>query len=126
MDHERDELRDRRRSRLSPAGREFLAELERAADALEPPSEETMARADALPPSDREEIASIFGAMAQEAAERQRENMNNAAVAASAREAILEAQERERDAGRPVDPNMTLGDALEILGRRFTRDLNNP
>ena len=35
----------------------------------------------------------------------------------SAWETVREAQERERDAGRPVDPNMTLGDALEILGR---------
>ncbi len=117
MDHDRDDLEKWRRSKLSPEGRELLAELERAADALVPPLEETLARAATLSPSDREEITAIFGAMAQEFAELQRENMRNAAFAASAAGAIREAQERERAAGRPVDPGMTLGDALEILGR---------
>ena len=56
--------------------------------------------------------------MAQEFAQKQREASRNAATAASAHEAILEAQERERAAGRPADPDMTLAaDALEILGR---------
>ena len=50
-------------------------------------------------------------------AERQRESRQRAALAASAAEAIREAQERERAAGRPVDPDTTLGDALEIPGR---------
>jgi hypothetical protein len=40
-----------------------------------------------------------------------------AQVAASFMQIIQESQERERAAGRPVDPDMTLGDALEILGR---------
>ena len=40
-----------------------------------------------------------------------------AAQAASFMEIIQEAQELERAAGRPVDPNMTVGGALEILGR---------
>ena len=38
-------------------------------------------------------------------------------MAVGAAEAIREAQERERVAGRPVDPDMTVGDALGILGR---------
>ena len=54
--------------------------------------------------------------MAQEFAERQRENMRGAALAQSAADAIREAQERGRAAGRP-GANMTVGDALEILGR---------
>lgn len=70
-----------------------------------------------LPPEEGEEVAAIFGVMAQGFAERQRENMRGAALAASAADAIREAQERERAAGRPVDPNMTLGDTLEILSR---------
>lgn len=117
VEHERDELRAQHHSRLSSAGRELLAGLKRVADSLEPPSEETLARAATLPPSDREEIAAIFGAMAQEFAKRQRENMRNAAFAASAADVIREAQERQRAAGRPVNSYMTLGDALEILGR---------
>lgn len=82
-----------------------------------PPSEEVLARVDNLPPSDREEIAAIFGAIAQSFAERQREAMHSAVFALTAVDVIRESQERERAAGRPVDPNVTLGDALEILGR---------
>ena len=80
MEHERDELRERPQSRLSPAGGgEFLDELERLEEALEA--------------------------------------SRSAARAGSFMEIIQEAQERERAAGRPVDPNMTVGAALEILGR---------
>lgn len=117
MDHDRDELRKRRRSRLSPAGREMLDEMQRLEETLELPSDEMLGYIAALPPSDRAEISAIFGGMAQEYAKRQRENMRNAAQAASFKEIILEAQERERVAGRPVDPHMTVRDALEILGR---------
>lgn len=116
MGNERDDLR-RRRSRLSLAAQEILAELVRSAEAFEPPSEGVRARIEALPPSERKHIVAIFGEMALNVAERQRENMRGAALAASAAEAIREAQERERAAGRPADPGMTLGDALEILGR---------
>ena len=116
MGHERDDPR-RRRSRLSPAGQELLVELERAAEAFEPPPEETLFRVGSLPSSEREEVAAIFGTMAREFAEHQRENMQNAAFAATAADAIREAQERDRAAGRGVDPNTKLGDALGILGR---------
>ncbi len=74
-------------------------------------------RIQTLPPKDGEEIAAIVGAMAQDFEERRRENLRNARLAMSAAEAIREAQERQRAAGKPVDPDMTLGDALEILGR---------
>lgn len=70
MNYERDESKERRRSRLSPAGRELLAHLEHAAEALEPPSEETLRCAGFLPSSDRGDIAAIFGVVAQEMAER--------------------------------------------------------
>ena len=105
------------RSRLSPAGRELLDELERSSEAFEAPSEEVRARIEALHPSERKELVSVFGAMAMDMAERQRENICNARLAASTVEIIREAQERERAAGRPVDLDMTLGDALEILGQ---------
>ena len=114
--HERDDLR-RRRSRLSPAAQELLAELERSAEVFEPPSEGVRARIEALPTSERKYVVAVFGEMALNMAERQSENRQRAALAASSAEAIREAQERERAARRPVDPNMTLGDALEILGR---------
>lgn len=116
-DHERNEIRERRRSRLSPAGAEVLDELERLEEALEPPSEKMLARIARLPSSDRAEIAAIFGGMSEKLAKRQRENMQAAAQLASFEEAILEAQERQRAAGMPVDQNMIVGDALEILGR---------
>lgn len=102
---------------LSPAGKELLVELERLEDTLEPPSEEMLGRIAILPPSDRAEIVASFSAMSQEFAVRQQENIRGAAQTASFKEIILEAQERERAAGRAVDPNMTVGDALEILGR---------
>ena len=117
MSHEHDEPMERRRARLSPEGKELLDELERSSEAFEPPSEKVRARIEALPPSEREELVAIFGAMALDMAERQRENRQRAALAASAAEAIREAQERQRAAGSLVDPDMTLGDALEILGR---------
>ena len=113
LNPERDESIERRRTRLSPEGRELLEELERASEA----SEEARARIEALPPSERKEIVAIFGAMALDVAERQRENILNVHLATSSAQIIREAQGRERAAGRPVDPDMTLGDALEILGR---------
>ena len=117
MDHERDESRERRRARLSQAGREILDKLERSSEASEAPSQEVLSRLEVLPPSERKEIVAMFGAMAMDMAERQRENRQRAVFAASSAEAIREAQERQRAAGRPVDPDMTLGDALEILGQ---------
>lgn len=118
MDHERDELLERRRSRLSLAGREILEDAELAMSQPYPPDPaELVERIRALPPEEGEEVAAIFGVMAQGFAERQRENTRKAAQAASFKEIILEAQERERAAGRPVDPHTTVGDALEILGR---------
>lgn len=116
MDHGRDDLRGRRREKLSPAGRDALDALERSSEAFGPPFEEARTRLESLPPPNVEVVA-LFGELALDVADRQREELQRAAFAASAAEAIREAQERERAAGRPVDPDMTLGDALEILGR---------
>ncbi len=118
MDHERDELGERRRRRLSPAGKDLLAELERLEATLEPPSEEMLGRIATLAPEERAEIAAFFGGKAQEIAARQREYLQGAAQAASLLDVLREAEERERAAGRAVDPNMTVGDALKILGRQ--------
>ena len=104
MNRERDEPRERRQARLSPAGGKILDELERSSEALEPPYQEKLARVGALPPSQRKEIAAIFGGTAQEIAKRQRENTSAGAQLASFEGIVQEAQEREKVAGRPVDP----------------------
>ena len=102
-------------SKLSPAGAELLVRLERLERVLGPSSDEMLGRIAVLHPSDRTEISAIFGGMAQEFAERQRENVSKAAQAASFMEITQEA--RERAAGKRMHPNMPVGDALEILGR---------
>ena len=117
MSHEGDQPIERRRTRLSPVGRDVLDALERSSEAFGPPFEEARARLESLPPSERREVVALFGALAPDVADRQQKEVQSGAFAASAAEAIRKAQERERAAGRPVDPNITLGDALEILGR---------
>ena len=117
MDHERDETRERRAARLSPAGRELLAEIERVLEGPNPPDPGPfIERIQALPPNDQAELASIVGGMGRDFGARSEEDREAAEAARQAAEIIRKAQERERAAGRPVDPNMTLGDALEILG----------
>ena len=62
MEHGHDELTEQRRKKqLTPAGRELLEEIERMATSSEPLSEETLARVNALPPSDQAELLSILG-----------------------------------------------------------------
>ncbi len=116
MDHEHDELRERRVARLSPAGRELLAEIERALDGPNPPDPAPfIERIGALPPNDRAEIVAVVGSMSREFGARAAANQEQAAMMGEAAEIIREAQERDRVAGLPVDENMTLGQAIEKL-----------
>jgi DNA-binding PadR family transcriptional regulator len=115
LEHGRDELAEQRRKKeLTPKGRELLEEVERMADSSEPPSEEILARVNALPPSDQAELVSILGGTVARGEERHRRKED---LARSAAETIREAEEQELAAGRPANPHMTLGEALEILGR---------
>ena len=83
MNPERDEQVERCRARLPPEGREVLDELERSSKAFEAPSEEARARIEVLPPSERKEVVAIFGAVALDIAEKQRENRQRAVLATS-------------------------------------------
>ena len=116
MDQEHDELRKRRAARLSPAGRELLAEIERGLDGPNPPDPTPfIERIGALPPNDRAEIVAVVGGMGRGFGARASANQEQAAMMGEAAEIIGEAQERDRAAGLPVDENMTLGEAIEKL-----------
>ena len=115
MEHGQDELAEQRRKKeLTPAGRGLLEEIERMAGSSEPPSEEILARVSALPPSDQAELVSILG---ETVARGEEGHKRGADLARSAAETVREAEERELAAGRPLNPHMTLREALEILGR---------
>ena len=115
MEHGHDELTEQRRKKqLTPASRELLEEIERMATSSEPLSEETLARVNALPPSDQAELLSILGA---KLARRDEQYRRKEDLARSAAETIREAEEQELAAGRQVNSHMTLREALEILGR---------
>jgi hypothetical protein len=122
MDHERDELRERRAARLSPAGRALLAELERALDGPEEPDpDEMIRRIEALPPSDQAEFGAILSGMETEAGAKAEEHRKMEETARQAVEIIRRAQEQDRAAGRPVDENMTVAKALEKLEESGSR-----
>jgi hypothetical protein len=115
LEHGQDELAEQRRKKeLTPAGRGLLEEIERMAGSSEPPSEEILARVSALPPSDQAELVSILG---EKVARGEEGHKRGADLARSAAETVREAEERELAAGRPLNPHMTLREALEILGR---------
>lgn len=116
MDYERDELKAQRAAKLSPAGRELLAEIERALDGPNPPDPTPfIERIGALPPNDRAEIVAVVGGMGREFGARAAASQEQVTMTGEAAEIIREAQERDRVAGLPVDENMTLGQAIEKL-----------
>jgi hypothetical protein len=118
MDHERDELRERRVARLSPAGRELLAEIEGVRGGPQRPDPEEFAeRIGALPPNDRAEIGAILSGMGREAGAKAEEYGKNAAQARLAGEVIDRALELERAEGKDPDEVATVGDALAVLKR---------
>ncbi len=114
---DRDDLEERRRGRLTPAGRQLLDEIERMLDANEdPPFEEIVARIKALPPADQTELFSMFVARGYAAEGRAEAHARKAETWGSASEIIQAARELDRAAGRPANENMTLREALEKLG----------
>ncbi len=116
MGHERDELGERRAARLSPVGQELLAEIERSLEGPQAPNpEEFVERIEALPPNDQAELEAILSGMELEAAARAKEHGEAAEAARQAKQIIAAAQEQDRAAGRPVDENMTVAEALEKL-----------
>ncbi len=118
MEHEHDELRERRAARLSPAGRELLAEMERALDGPEEPDPAEMARRiEALPSSDQAEFGAILAGLELEAGAKAAEHDDKAKQADLALEAFRRAEELERAAGRAMPSGATVGDALAVLER---------
>ena len=118
MEYGRDELAEQRRKKqLTPAGRDLLEKIERAADLCGQSSEEILERMNTLSPSDLAELISILGARVDEEEARTEKHERNADLLRSAAEAIHEAQERELAAGRQASSHLTLREALEILGR---------
>ena len=102
--------------RLTPEGREVLAEIRGAMEADDqgaiPPLVE---RIDGLPPSDRGEILEIV-ALAERGFAAERERLDERAEAAeAARRVLVAAAEKLQVEGRPVDPNMTVEEAYRIL-----------
>ncbi len=117
MDHERDELRERRAARLSPAGRELLAEIEGVRGGSQRPDPEEVAeRIGALPPNDRTEIGAILSGMEREASAKVEEHAKKAAQARLAGKVIDRALELERAEGKAPEV-ATVGDALAVLER---------
>ncbi len=106
----------RRAERLTPAGREVLAEIRAAMEADDrdaiPPLVE---RVGGLPPSDRGEILRLV-ALAERGFAAERARLEKKAEAAKGARRVLEAAaEKLRAEGRPVDPNMTVEEAYGVL-----------
>jgi hypothetical protein len=116
LEHGQDELaKQRRKKRLTPAGRELLEEIEQIVDSSDPLSKEILVRVNALPPSDQAKLVCTLSARAHGAREeghRRHDELTRSAV-----EAIREAHEHELATGRRAKPHLTLREALEILGR---------
>lgn len=111
-----DDMTARRAERLTPAGREVLAEIRAAMEADDrgaiPP---LMERIGGLPPSDRGEILELV-ALAERGFAAERERLDEKAEAAeAARRVLVAAAEKLQAEGRPVDPNMTVEEAYRIL-----------
>jgi hypothetical protein len=108
----------RRAERLSPAGREVLAEIREATaaddhDAI--PS--LLERIRDLPPHEQREIGEILALEAQGYAAEGARLLSVAEAAEEAERVIRAAQEKLRAEGKPVDPHMSVGEAIEILAK---------
>lgn len=108
----------RRTEHLTPAGRDHLAEIHQATDADDhgqiPAIVERMGE---LPPSERDEITELIGLLGRAAQAEASRLASVAEAAEGAQRAILAAQDKLRAEGKSVDPNMTVGEAYEVLGR---------
>ncbi len=107
-----------RRKHLTSAGQELLDDILREMESgivLETKMEEFVSRIGTLPAKDREEVIGIFMSLAYSFGVAVEEADLGQAVARDAIGTIRAAQEKQRAVGKPVDENMTLGEAIEIL-----------
>lgn len=110
------DMTERRAERLTPAGREVLAEIRGAMEADDrgaiPPLVE---RIGGLPPSDRGEILELV-TLAERGFAAERERLEEKGEAAeAARRVLVAAAEKLQAEGHPVDPNMTVEEAYRVL-----------
>jgi hypothetical protein len=113
-----DDLAAKRIERLSPDGQELLAEIRESMAADDQGAIPTLVeRIRGLPPNDQGEILELI-ALAQRGFVAEKARLDNESeTAEAARLTLLAAQEKLRSEGRFVDPNMTVGEAREILER---------
>ena len=110
-----------RMARLSPEARALFIEAERQGEEWEfsaPPDElivDLHQRVAELSPQDRHEFVDLFRAIARDADEEHLRLEAEAVQAEGFAKLIERAQELDRQAGRPVKEDMTLGEALARL-----------
>jgi hypothetical protein len=115
-----DEIADRI-ARLSPEARTLFLEIARRGEETEfkIPSDELVVnlhqRMAALPPQDQREFVDVFRAIARRGHAEGLQLQGEAAQAEGFIKLIERAQELDRQAGRPVKGDMTLGEALARL-----------
>jgi hypothetical protein len=114
-----DDLSARRAERLSPAGQELLDEIRELLDAADNQAAipSLLERIRDLPQGEQREIGEILGLEAQGYAAEGARLQRVAEAAEEAERVIRAAQEKLRAEGKPVDPNMTAGEAIEILAK---------
>ena len=102
--------------RLSPAGREVLAEIRQAMEADDQEAIPALVgRISELPQSDQVELAELIAAV-EYGLEVERTRLEGEAEAVEqAREIFRAAQDKLEAEGRPVDPNMTVEEPYAIL-----------
>ncbi len=113
-----DDLIQRRRERLTPDGQGLLddtLEEMRSGAAPRVGMEEFVSRMAELPSGDRGELIGILGALGHGFGRAAQEASEKARMAREGVRAIEMAQEKQRAAGLPVNEEVTVGEALELL-----------
>ncbi|MDP9475609.1 MAG: hypothetical protein M3R38_07950 [Actinomycetota bacterium] len=117
------ELIERLTAKLSPAGREVQEELEVLTGTLDASADvearidEAIAHMGRLPEEDQNLLSQIARLKSRAYGQRAEEYRRGEHAARLGMAALERAYELERAAGREPGPNMTLGEALAILGR---------
>jgi len=106
----------RRAERLTPAGREVLAEMRQAVSTNDHSTIPAIVeRLRELPPTDKAELTQLIGLL-QRGSEAEISRLNaDVATAEGAKRVLLAAQEKLQAEGKPVDPSMTVEEAYEVL-----------